>query len=305
MKYRMTDAPSSILVIDDSAADLETISIVCKSLGCEVDVVSDGFEAMQIYESRQHQFVITDYVMEPVNGIYLVSRIREMNPDAICLLITGFPDGAVRRFSEEAEVEIVMKPFKAEDLKEKIRLVLNRSKGASERIEGVALSNRMDACRALAGDHESIAMLRGQISRRLNSKKALLLVGPEATQLQEVAVMLHECGPSGGRAYVYLDCRDLSESAAYLNLIAEDGTRRATLREATGGTLILDHILKMPKSIQSVFAKHFDSIAADMRIIALSEEALEEALGRGEIDDEFYFRLTEDIIEIPWTEMET
>ena len=96
--------------------------------------------------------------MEPMNGIYVVSRIKEINPDAICLMVTGFPNGDVRRFAAEGGVDdLITKPIQAADLKESLRLALNKTRGATEKLSGIALTNRMDKCPALAEQFSTIA----------------------------------------------------------------------------------------------------------------------------------------------------
>lgn len=62
----------SILIVDDSSVDLEIISIVCRMLGCDAEVVSDGFEAIKRCDPDVHDLVLCDYIMEPVDGIYVI-----------------------------------------------------------------------------------------------------------------------------------------------------------------------------------------------------------------------------------------
>jgi DNA-binding NtrC family response regulator len=295
----MSDAPQPlVLVVDDSQTDLEIISIVCASLGWEVDVAPNGVEAIQKFQERGHQLVLSDYVMEPMNGIYVVSKILELDPSVIALMMTGYPNAEVRRFSEEMSINLVTKPFQAKELKEKLRLALNRDSGAREQVSGVALSNRMDNCAPLASDNKEVMELRDKLTRYLGSSKPLLLVGPVGSGKLEIARFLHETGPRGGKSHIEFDCSDLTEERAHSELIAPDGSFGHIFKEAEGSTFILRHVSGLPLSAQRALASELDGIATRMHLIVTSDEALEDGLGRGEVDDEFYFRLTENIVEL-------
>lgn len=297
----MTTAESKprVLVVDDSKTDLEIISIVCDALGCIVDLASDAFETLDLYRERNYDLVLTDYVMEPMNGIYVVSKVKELDPDAICLLVTGFPDGAVRRLVEDERVfDLITKPIQAAELKETLRLALNQSRGATEKVSGIALSNRMDDCAALTGDSPKIQKIRDQVAQSIKKHKPLLLTGSQGPGKMDIARFIHRNGPHAGKPLVEVACPDLDEKNLRDDLIAEGGAWGSLLLEAEGGTLLLDQILKLPISVQKDFAGEFDAITAEMHLIALSDESLEDALEQGRIDDEFYFKVTMEQIDI-------
>lgn len=289
----------TVLVVDDSETDLEIISIVCNALGCSVDLASDGFEALKLYEERRHDLVLTDYVMEPMNGIYVVSRIKELNPDVPCLIVTGFPNSALRRFYEEGGVDdLIMKPIQAASLKEKLRLVLNCSEGATAQVSGIALSNRMDDCPPLSGDDVHLGPIREKVAQHVSSSKPLLIVGAQGTMKRLIAEFIHENGPNAARTCTEVSCSCLTESSFHYDLIGKDGQWRSLLRQTEGGTLILRKTLSLPLKLQKVLADHFDEISQKMKVIALTARDPDEALEKGEMDDSLYFKLTTEQIEL-------
>jgi len=293
------DVKPAVLVVDDSETDLEIISIVCDALGCHVDLASDGLKALNLYNRRSYDLVLTDYVMEPMNGIYLVSRIREINPDAVCLIVTGFPDSDVRRFATEGGVfDLITKPIQAAELKEMLRLALNKSQGATEKVSGIALSNRMDNCALFVGDSPRVQKIRRQIADSISSQRPLLIAGADGRVKKEIVRFIHDNGPHAGKQMVDLSCDRMDESSLRCDLIAEDGTWRRLLHQAKEGTLVLDQVLSLPLPVQRDLADQFDRISANMQVIALSDASLEEALNKGQIDDEFYFKVTMDQIEL-------
>jgi two-component system response regulator PilR (NtrC family) len=290
----------TVLIVDDSSVDLEIISMVCHVLGCETDVVSDGFEAINCYNPDRHELVLCDYIMEPVNGIYVVTKIREKHPEAKCIMISGYPDAQLRSFVEENHLlDLLVKPIHAHTLKENLRLALNAKDGATVGVQGIALSNRMDACAALCDDSPEVNRLREQLCAQISSNRPFLLVGPINSGKREVAKFVHQNGPYAGGACVIYDCSMHSEEELHSYLIDPSGQFGIQVRRAEKGTLILHGVDRLPLSIQKHLADAFERLEKCTRLIMLSDTALEDGLDQGTIDDEFYFKASFQVIDVP------
>jgi len=113
---------------------------------------------------------------------------------------------------------------------------------------------------------------------------------------------IHDNGPHAGKQLVEIPCDRVDEKSLRDDLIAEGGRWCSLLRQAEGGTLVLNQILRLPLSIQKDLAGEFSKIASKMQVVALSDGSLEEALEQGLIDDEFYFKVTMDQIQLTPTE---
>jgi len=290
----------TVLIVDDSSVDLEIISIVCRLLGCAADVVSDGFEAINQYDPDRHDLVLCDYMMEPVNGIYVISKIKEMHPLAKCIMVSGYPDAQLRRFVEENNLfDLVVKPIQTGSLKETLRLALNETDGATAGIKGIALSNRMDACPALSGESPEFQTLRDRLSAQISSSRPFLLVGALGSGKREIAEFVHQNGSCAGGACVVYDCTQYSEAELHSSLIDESGNLGEQIKCAEKGTLILQGVDRLPLSIQNLIADAFDRIAECTRLILLADTPLEDGLEQGTIHDEFYFKAGSQVIEVP------
>ncbi|MGZ0709932.1 response regulator [Coraliomargarita sp. W4R53] len=290
----------TVLIVDDSSVDLEIISIVCRALGCGADVVSDGFEAINLYDPDRHELVLCDYIMEPVNGIYVISKIKEMHPLAKCIMVSGHPDAQLRRFVTENHLfELVVKPIQTHALKETLRLALNAKDGASAGVAGIALSNRMDACSVLCGDSEQVHQLRERLSAQISCSHPFLLVGPPGSGKRQIAEFVHLNGSFAGGACVVCDGSMHSEEDYHRKLIDTSGEFGIEAKRAEKGTLILQGVDRMPLGIQKMLANAFDRLAKETRLILLADAPLEDGLEQGTIDDEFYFKAGSQVIEIP------
>ena len=291
---------ASILVVEDSSVDLEIISIVCASLNCLVDVASDGLTAVQLYSEKRHTLVLTDYKMEPLNGIDVVAKIRHVNPDAFCMIMTGYPDQIIRRFARDNDIfDLVTKPIGVGSLLETLRVALDRHGGATLQTSALALSNRMDRCLALLGESSLIGQVRENLCESITSKNPLLIEGPVGVGKPGIVRLLHDCGPYGESDFIECDCDRLEQDALSAQLIGPDGEWGESLENARNGTLVLYHPQALPLEIQKILALHFKAISASMRIISVAHLPLEDEMSKGRLDVQLYFEIAMETVKIP------
>ncbi len=187
---------ASILLVDDSLVDREVRSMVCASLGCLIDVASDGYTAVRLYEEKRHTLVITDYHMEPMNGIDVVAKVLHINSDACCLIMTAYSDEIIRRFARDNEIfNLVTKPIEVSSWIETLRVALDRRSGQSSQVDEVALNNRMDSCLALLGESALIAQTRAHLFDCISSRSSLLVEGGQGGGKPCIVHLLHDYGP--------------------------------------------------------------------------------------------------------------
>lgn len=290
----------TVLIVDDSSVDLEIISIVCRLLGCDTDVVADGFEAIVRYSPDQHDLVLCDYRMEPIDGIEVVSKIKEKDPSAKCIMVSGYPDAELRSFIEDKLLyDLVVKPIRADFLKETLRLALNASEGATVGLQGIALSNRMDQCSVLSGDSDAIQELRDYVSEQVAGHRPFLLVGSPSCGKREIAEFVHNNGNCAGGPCIFYDCSIHSEDEMYHALIDPSGAYGFQIQHAEKGTLILSGVDQLPHEIQKLIASAYDRLREHTRLILLSDSSLEDGLDHGTIDDGFYFKVGDQVFEVP------
>jgi two-component system capsular synthesis sensor histidine kinase RcsC len=98
-----TVSAQSILIADDSEVVRQLLTDACATIGCEMDVASDGDEALRLFTEKKHSFVLTDYILPSISGVDLVIGVRRIAPAVPCLIFTGHPDDRVRRFTEETD----------------------------------------------------------------------------------------------------------------------------------------------------------------------------------------------------------
>lgn len=122
-----TLAGSRVMVVDDDLSIHSLMGTLLAHWGCEeVDILPDGLAAVERYRYTHPDLVIMDVEMPGMDGHAASKAIRDMDPEASILLLTGVPDGTLARMAlEEGLVKAVIpKPFAFEQLKMAIREAL-------------------------------------------------------------------------------------------------------------------------------------------------------------------------------------
>lgn len=110
-------APSErFLVVDDDPSITEVISKVLTTMGFKVTVHNDPQEAAK---ETQFDLVITDFMMPHMSGVELLERLKEVNPDAVRLLITAANDFkvAMKAVNEGEVFKLISKPWSLPELR--------------------------------------------------------------------------------------------------------------------------------------------------------------------------------------------
>jgi len=104
-----------ILYIDDEIINLELFEINFKK-EFEIFVTESPSEGLLIVQNNAISVVITDYKMPEINGYELIKKIKEYNPNIVCIMLSGFLESAITKDSELV-FDYIMKPYKKEELR--------------------------------------------------------------------------------------------------------------------------------------------------------------------------------------------
>ncbi len=98
--------PLNVLIVDDDNLLLEAIAMIVEALGCNVTTAPDGLVALDIFETRSFDLVITDWQMPGLNGIGLVRRLRAMQDDRYLHIVMMTTRAAGRTVRDGLDVEV-------------------------------------------------------------------------------------------------------------------------------------------------------------------------------------------------------
>jgi CheY-like chemotaxis protein len=86
------DSNASILLVDDNRDGLVVRRSLLEELGYRVEIVPNPEEALKAFSLCRFDVIVTDYKMPRMNGTELIERIREVDPNARVILLSGFVD---------------------------------------------------------------------------------------------------------------------------------------------------------------------------------------------------------------------
>ncbi len=117
----------TVLVVEDEPSIRTIISLVLKGKGYRVLEAESGHEALQLFQeaSETIDLVVSDITMKKMNGQELVHRLREKAPNLKVLYISGYTWGFFEQGPLSQATDFLQKPFGAEDISGKVRLLLD------------------------------------------------------------------------------------------------------------------------------------------------------------------------------------
>ncbi len=299
------------LVVDDEAAALKNLSHLLRKEGHEVTTCQSG--AAGIKELQQHEFdlVLTDLRMKSIDGMAVLRRAKELQPDCEVILITGHAtlDSAVEAMKEGA-FHYVAKPYRLDEVRQVVKAALDvvllkrENRSLKRRIEGYA-----------GGLHiitQDAAMLRLlDTARQIGPTDCNVLVtGESGTGKELFARYVHAHSGRAEARFVAVNCGALQEELLANELFGHekgaftgaDRVKQGLIEIADGGTLFLDEVTEMSPAMQVKLLRVLqerelmrvggtDPVAVDVRFIAATNRDLQESVDNGRFRADLYFRL--------------
>ena len=127
MEAHSINPPKLILAIDDEPEILEIVKQCLEMEGFQVLTASGPKEGLKLYEERGPEIgvVLLDYLMPDMTGDLVFECLRQKNPDARVILLTGCEDSVARRMFETGLSGLIQKPFYIDDLVNRVRAELS------------------------------------------------------------------------------------------------------------------------------------------------------------------------------------
>lgn len=256
--------------------------------------------------------VITDIRMPGLDGLSLMTRIHDIDPDIPVILITGHGDVplAVRAMREGAH-DFVEKPFSGAQLASIAARALDYRKLVLDNRRLRAVAGQADDLEArLVGRSNAMIALRRQIRTIGPSEADVLIVGETGTGKEVVARALHDLSARAAKPFVAITCSALPETLIESELFGHEAgafpgalrARSGKFDHARGGTVLLDDIGAIPLDLQAKFLRVIEARVIsplgsnelrelDVRFIATSRVALEKLVAQGRFRPDLLYRL--------------
>jgi two-component system, NtrC family, nitrogen regulation response regulator NtrX len=305
-----------VLVIDDEPGIREALKQVLEYEGFTVKGAGSGGEAITVYPEFRPDLVFLDVKMAGLDGLDTLTRLRDLDPNAVVVMISGHGTIATAvQATQRGAFDFLEKPLDTDRLLVTVRNALDQSALTEENHR---LRGEVDTRYAMVGGSQALREVRALIDRVGPTPARVLITGDNGTGKELVARALHEVSPRRKQPFVEVNCAaipsELIESELFGH-IKGSFTGAVTDREgkfelADRGTLFLDEIGDMSPSAQSKVLRALQEgivtriggskpIEVDVRIIAATNKDLEEEIAEGRFREDLFYRLNVVPIEVP------
>lgn len=308
-----------VLVVDDDQSLAQTIAESLVRKGHAVTVANSGRIGAEKIQTQDFDVVLTDLRMNDLDGLTIVKLVKEYLPDAEVYVITGY--GEVKTAVEAMKLgatHYLLKPIELAELRAIVEQSQDRVRLAQANRE---LRSQLDE----KFGYEGVVGIGPKMQHVLRLLKAyaptsapVLIFGENGTGKELAAKALHTNSPRKNRPFVTMNCAALNDNLLDDEMFGHEdgaftgakGSRKGRFEHANGGTLFLDEIGDMPLSLQAKLLRALengeivriganDPIKVDVRIIAATNQNLEQMVEEGKFRRDLYHRLKVGVVRLP------
>jgi len=310
---------SRILIVDDEQIARENLEHVLRREGYETVSVSDGISAIGELEKEEFDLVLTDIRMQPVDGLEVLNRARELYPNIEVIVITGYASvsTAVEAMRKGAYYYIP-KPYKIDEVRVLVKQAIEKRGLRREVIELRQRVGDQSKTSLLIGSSAGMETLRKMIDQVAVSDSSVLILGETGTGKELVARTIHNMSLRAEKRFLAINCGAFSEELLANELFGHEreaftgakSIKRGLLEAAQGGTIFLDEIGDMPLSMQVKLLRVLQErvmmrvggiheIPVDIRVVAATNKNLKQEIEFGTFRQDFYYRLNVITLHVP------
>jgi len=309
----------NVLIVDDEPLARQICVDILKPMDFETEVADSAARALEILERVHIDVVLTDVRMPGMSGVELLKIIKEKYPETDVLLVTGY--GTIHDSVEAMKLgayDYITKPFSVDDFRRTFQRLREKQELLAEnRLLRQQLKARK-GFEGLIGTSAGIEKVLKLILKAAGKRQPVLILGESGTGKELVARAIHAHGPWKDKPFVTVDCGALSPTLIESELFGHvrgaftgaSQARQGLLVSAAGGTVFLDEIAELPVELQTKLLRALQEhevrpiggnewMRMEARIIAATNQNVDEAIKRGSLRQDLYFRLNVMTIKVP------
>ncbi|MFH1852285.1 MAG: sigma-54 dependent transcriptional regulator [Candidatus Neomarinimicrobiota bacterium] len=309
----------NLLIVDDDYSLRTVLQEALKNSGYNTLGAKDGQAALKVLEAERIDMVISDLMMPNLNGLELLSLVREKYPDIGFLIITAY--GTIEKAVEAMKIgafDFITKPFSISQIESR----------ASRFFEFISLKKENKNLKRQLSYNQKYNKLIGQCPPMQNvfrlidvvadSDAAVFIQGESGTGKELIAQAIHDNSSRSEKAFIKINCSAIPETLFESSLFGhEKGAftnaikmHKGFFEEANGGTLLLDEISEIPITMQAKLLRVLQEntinrvgssteIPVDVRVIATSNRKLDQMIHDDKFREDLFFRLNVFPIKLP------
>src|SRR6266540_1238162 len=300
-----------ILVVDDEQLIRWSLVERLRAEGYDVVEAATGEAALELARDGV-DLVLLDYKLPDMDGLTVLRRIKEIDSDALVILLTAFAsvETAVEAMKQGA-YHFANKPFDLDDVAFTVARALETTQLRREVRRLRASQAQPYAVDRIVGNSTAMEMLRNLLGKVAKSPAStVLLTGESGTGKDLTAKVLHFNSDRANRPFMNITCSALTETLLESELFGHERgaftdarqQKRGLFESAEGGTVFLDEIAEMVPGLQAKLLRVLEEktfkrvggnqdIRVDVRVIAATNRNLEEEVKAGRFRQDLFYRL--------------
>lgn len=307
-----------ILIIDDEPAIRKALKEILEYESFEVREAEDGPSGIKLVEKDTFDLIFCDIKMPRMDGIEVLSKLKEMGVETPIVIITGHGnvETAVEALKKGA-YDFIQKPL---DLNRILVTVRNASNQSTLEKETKTLRKKVNKIHGanMVGESAAISEIKKMIETVAPTEARVLITGGNGSGKELVARQLHEKSSRAGNAFIEVNCAAIPSELIESELFGHEKgaftsaikTRLGKFELADHGTLFLDEIGDMSLSAQAKVLRALQEskitrvggdkdFKVNVRVFAATNKDLRKEIEAGNFREDLYHRLSVIVIRVP------
>jgi len=308
-----------VLVVDNEAAHARAMTESLEKVGYPCEVATSGPEAAKLIERETYDIIITDMVMNDVDGMKILKLAGERLPDCQVVMVTGHASVPVAvEAMQQGAFNFLEKPITPNRLR---AIAAKAADAVFLRRQNTELRQRLDERFGFEGiiyTSKKMQSVVDRVRRIAATDATVLITGENGTGKEVIAQAIHQNSPRRNKRIVAMNTGAIAENLVESELFGHVkgsftdavSDREGAFQYANGGTLFLDEVGDMPPSTQIKLLRVLEenritrvgdnkSIKVNVRLISATNRPLGELIDAGRFREDLYHRLRVVTIELP------
>jgi DNA-binding NtrC family response regulator len=300
-----------VLIVEDEQAARVGLEQLVKSWGFTADSAVDGEDALEKVTTFRPAIVISDLVMPRMDGLALLRTLQQQGADVTTLLLTaqGTVETAVEAMKEGA-YDYLTKPIDIQRLKILLDKIVERLETMRE-VKALRRQLRESGTfGSLIGNSPEMRKIYSIVEQAAPTSASVLITGESGTGKELIAQTIHQLSPRAAFPFVAINCAAIPETLLESEIFGHEkgaftgaaDRRQGCFELADRGTLFLDEIGEMTpatqvKLLRVLQERKFRRLGGrveqtvDVRVIAATNVEPPEAVQKGKLREDLYYRL--------------
>jgi two-component system nitrogen regulation response regulator GlnG len=309
----------TILVVDPETDFLDWVQHQLSTPSTRVITATSGDDGFKLFLREHPDILIAETHLAPFSGLELLVKVRQRDPNAIVILMSGF--GTTQSVIESMKLgafDFIRKETLPFNLKVVVDAALKAQaemKTATTFKPQLTVEEHQDS---IVGKSAAMQQVFKMVGRVAHSDAPVMITGESGTGKELVARAIHHYSQRSTKTFVAINCAAIPEQLLESELFGHEkgaftgaiGARVGRFEQSNGGTLFLDEIGDMPLALQGKILRVLqggefsrvggnETLKADVRIVAATNRNLEQEVTRKMFREDLFYRLNVVRIQLP------